>query len=147
MNKTFLKKILTIEDEMMGEEIVIDGYKSIQFGNSLSQSLEKIVKLYAVAVRLEAEAAWRLEVYKVDLQEFYSILDERTREYEIIGKPTEQRIKSYILKDPEYIAQKKQLLEYEKRYELWRGYKMTLDKKFEALRSMLATERLENSNQ
>lgn len=146
MNKNLTKKLLTLEDDFAGEAYVIKIFNKIKFSNDIMQDLEDVVKAFAIAKKLEVEAAHRLEVGRVELNEFYSALDERAREYEISGRATDQKVKAYIQRDAEYVERKKYVLDLELRYDLLSSYSQIIKMKADVLRTKAASERQENYN-
>jgi len=147
LSKERIKKLLSIEDEMGGEEYIIDSYKKLKYGNDVIRDLEKVTIAYAVSSRLEAEAEYRVEVKKAELSEFFADLEEEAREYEQIIKPTDQRVKAYIERNPEYRRKKAKLAEFNRRLNVYKGYRMALKIKSDMLRTKAASVRIQEQSE
>ncbi len=143
LSKERIKKLLSIEDEMSGEQYVVDVYRQLKYGNNEIRDLEKATMAYAVAARLEAEAEYRVEVKKAELSEYFADMEEEAREYEQIIKPTDQRVRAYIERLPEYRRRRAKLAEFNRRLNVYKGYKMAIKMKSDSLRTKAASIRVQ----
>lgn len=138
-----IKRLLNFVDEINGEEIAINMFKELQLNDEIDKDIRDVVIFFATCGAMTAFSEERYERQKIELDNYRGILDEEAREMDVISRPTEQKIKSWIDRHPEYVKKRRLLLRYKRQYELLKTYTKAFEKKAEMIRTKAATQRLE----
>jgi hypothetical protein len=106
--KALAQKLLRLDTKVDGQQVVIDMYQSLQFTHQLDVEMEDSVLGYMVSGMLSAQAERQADDAKTELDEMRGSLDEYAREMEVLNRPTDEKVKAWVYRHPDYIAKRKE---------------------------------------
>ena len=134
---------MTFEDELAGEDILWNMLKDLEFGDNIEVDMQDVVKAFMLSGVLEAHADERYEKKRIELDEFRGELDEQAREFEVVQRPTDSKVKSWIDRNEEYVKRRKTLAKLARKLKILRHLNRAFQIKADLLRTKAANQRLQ----
>lgn len=138
-----IRRLLRVDDSLAGIEFSIDAYNDLKLTHDIELEMDNILQAYQFTAVLEAHAEERYDNKKVELEEYWGELEEHCRSYELVERATDQKVKAWIARNPDYVKRKKKLLELKRRWGVLKFLVKSFYMKYELIRTKSANTRKE----
>ena len=142
-----IKHILTIKASYDGEELSLDARKLLRYTEDIDADIKNVLINMQLVGSLYAEAEKDQAFLRIKLDAKRGELDEHGRDVEIVGRPTDERVKNWVNRHPDYVKLRRQYskaVKQTKRIEIL--YK-ALEQKARLLQTKSANRRAEIAHQ
>lgn len=142
-DKAVLIKMMRIECEYDGRPVKIDCSKLLTFRGELDDDRERCIKWHQRVGALMAEAIRRRDFLKAELDSLKGELDEHARKFEVLSRPTDEKVKNWVNRNPDYVNKRKMLAEQEAKVGKLNALHWSINKKIDMLVEKGADRRIE----
>jgi len=139
-----LRELLLIKDHLLGEKIVLDVWDDLKLNEDEPEvMMQDCLFGHQLSGHLEAVAEARYELGKVELDHVYAEMDNFAREMEVMARPTDAKVKAWILREGKYITKRKELIELKMKYQFLKVLSKSFVMKADFIRTKVASRRAE----
>lgn len=120
--KSSLEKILKVflhfEDELNGQETVLDFLDGLLITEDISSEVDNVAVGYMLASSLASYAEERYENLKDESKKLYGELYDKAIDGEIMGRATNAKVDAWVNRNPAFFKIQKRLNKYKRQYKI-----------------------------
>jgi hypothetical protein len=137
LSANLLKNFLKIEDsELDGQKVNLDLLDDLLTSSDIDSEIDKCSVLFMLMSSMAAHSEERHENEKTNLKKIFAQLDSKAREGDLLGRPTDAKVKAWIEGNITYRTIQKRINKYKRQTSLYEG----AAKAFEMKSRMLQTK-------
>lgn len=142
LSADLLKKFLHIEDsELDGQKVDLHLLDDLLTSSDIDSEIDKISVFFMLMSSMEAYAEERYENEKNHSKKIYAELDSKAREGDLLGRPTDAKVKAWIEGHSIYRNVDKKINKYKRQMKLYKGAAAAFEMKSKMLQTKSANTR------
>jgi hypothetical protein len=137
-----LLKFLHIEDsDLDGEKVDLDLLDDLLTSKDIDSEIDKISVYFMLMSSMAAHAQQRYEDTKTQLKKIFGQLDDKARNSDLLGRPTDAKVKAWIEANPLYQKIQRRINLYERQYNIFNAAARAFEMKSRMLQTKSANTR------